>query len=41
MLLGLCFMVTGSVLVVCGILREFVAEGTSDLPAIEPISELS
>lgn len=40
MLLGLSFLLSGSVLVICGILREFSAEQDSDLPEIEPISKL-
>lgn len=36
MLLGLCFMLSGSVLVICGVIREF-GEEVDDLPEIEPI----
>lgn len=37
MLLGLCFLISGSVLVVCGVLREAFAERTDELPEIEMI----
>jgi hypothetical protein len=41
MLLALSFMLTGCIMVVCGVIREAVAEGVEDLPEIEVISELS